>query len=91
MIQRDSTKIVDRLNELAEENDKLKGLIKGNVFGMYGEGSLTDLKFKAIAYDDIVKLEMSYESEPKVIVICRQGKRKMLKFLSDVYPIWSVL
>lgn len=76
MIQRDSTKIVDKLNELAEENDKLRELIKGNVFGRYSEGSFADLEFKAIAYDDIVKLEMSNESEPKVIVVCKQGKKE---------------
>ena len=132
MIQRDSTKIVDRLNELFDdnrqlkkllkgdnekfgkcwdriyslekeneqlkserkndakefpalfkqnlglkrENDKLKELIKNNVFGRYEEGSFADLEFKAIAYDDIVKLKMSYESEPKVIVICKQGKKE---------------
>ena len=64
------------IQNLKEENDKLKELIKGNVFGKYREGSLADLKFKAIAYDDIVKLEMSYESEPKVIVSCKQGKKK---------------
>ena len=90
MIQRDSTKIVDRLNELAEENDKLKGLIKGNVFGMYGEGSLADLKFKATAYDDIVKLKMSYESEPKVIVICKQGKKENVKSFCQMFIPFGV-
>ena len=68
--------IVDCLNELNETNKQLRQLIKENVFGMYEEGSLTDLKFKAIAYDDIVKLEISKESEPKVIVICKQGKKE---------------
>lgn len=90
MIQRDSTKIVDRLNELAEENDKLKKLIKGNVFGEYREGSLTDLKFKAIAYDDIVKVEMSYESEPKVIVICKQGTKENVKSFCQMFIPFGV-
>lgn len=79
----DIGEVVDKLNtqqdniqSLKEENDKLRELIKGNVFGRYREGSLADLEFKAIAYDDIVKLEMSYESEPKVIVFCKQGKKE---------------
>ena len=73
------------LNSLADENDKLRGLIKGNVFGRYREGSLADLEFKAIAYDDIVKLEMSYESEPKVIVICRQDKKENVKSFCQMF------
>ena len=73
------------LNSLADENDKLRGLIKGNVFGRYREGSLADLKFKAIAYDDIVKLEMSYESEPKVIMICKQGKKENVKSFCQMF------
>lgn len=84
--------LVDLLNELEtkchklkEENDKLKGLIKGNVFGMYGEGSLADLEFKAIAYDDIVKLEMSNDSEPKVIVVCKQGKKENVKSFCQMF------
>lgn len=79
----DIGEVVDKLNtqqdniqSLKEENDKLRELIKGNVFGRYREGSFADLEFKAIAYDDIVKLEMSYESEPKVIVFCKQGKKE---------------
>jgi len=73
------------LNSLADENDKLRGLIKGNVLGRYREGSLADLKFKASAYDDIVKLEMSYESEPKVIVICKQGKKENVKSFCQMF------
>ena len=79
----DIGEVVDKLNtqqdniqSLKDENDKLRELIKGNVFGRYREGSFADLEFKAIAYDDIVKLEMSYESEPKVIVFCKQGKKE---------------
>ena len=84
--------IVDLLNKqqatiqsLKEDNDTLRELIKQNVFGMYEEGSLTDLKFKAIAYDDIVKLEISKESEPKVIVICKQGKKENVKSFCQMF------
>ena len=71
--------------KLREENDKLRGLIKGNVFGRYREGSLADLEFKAIAYDDIVELEMSDELEPKVIVICKQGKKENVKSFCQMF------
>ena len=84
--------VCKKLNELAtkcnlleNENDKLRGLIKGNVFGRYREGSLADLEFKATAYDDIAKLEMSYESEPKVIVICKQGKKENVKSFCQMF------
>ena len=77
--------IVDCLNELNETNKQLRQLIKENVFGMYEEGSLTDLKFKAIAYDDIVKLEISKESEPKVIVICKQGKKENVQSFCQMF------
>lgn len=70
---------------LKEENEQLRQMIKKNVFGRYREGSLADLEFKAIAYDDIVKVEMSYESEPKVIVICRQGKRENVKSFCQMF------
>ena len=56
------------IQSLKEDNDTLRELIKKYVFGRYVEGSLEDLKFKAIAYDDIVKVGVSHESEPKVIV-----------------------
>lgn len=67
--------ILDMLNQLNNENEQLRQMIKGNVFHQYNEGSLADLKFKAIAYDDIIKVKLSDESEPKVIVICKQGKK----------------
>ena len=86
----DANDLIDLLNELAEENDKLKKLIKENVFGRYKEGSLADLKFKAIAYDDIVKLEMSNDSEPKVIVICRQGKKENVKSFCQMFIPFGV-
>jgi len=73
------------IQNLKEENDKLKELIKGNVFGKYREGSLADLEFKATAYDDIIKLEMSYESEPKVIVTCKQGKKENVKSFCQMF------
>lgn len=82
----------DKLNEqqatiqsLKEDNDKLRELIKKYVFGRYVEGSLSDLKFKAIAYDDIVKLELSNDSEPKVIVSCKQGKKETAKRFCQMF------
>ena len=76
--------------KLREENDKLKGLIKENVFGRYREGSLADLEFKAIAYDDIVELEISNELEPKVIVICKQGKKENVKSFCQMFIQFGV-
>ena len=78
------------INELKKENDKLKELIKENVFQRYTEGSLADLEFKATAYDDIVKLEMSDESEPKVIVSCRQGKKENVKSFCQMFIPFGV-
>lgn len=66
----------DKVVELAEENEQLRQMIKENVFQRYSEGSLADLEFKAIAYDDIIKVKLSDDSEPKVIVYCNYGKRK---------------
>ena len=60
-------------------------MIKENVFGRYAEGSLADLEFKAIAYDDIVKLEISDESESKVVVICKQGKKENVKSFCQMF------
>lgn len=78
------------IQSLKEENDKLRELIKQNVFGMYEEGSLTDLKFKAIAYDDIVKLEIFNESELKVIVICKPGKTGNVKSFCQMFIPFGV-
>ena len=86
----DANDLIDLLNELAEENDKLKKLIKENVFQRYREGSLADLKFKAIAYDDIVKVEMSNELEPRVIVICKQGKKENVKSFCQMFIPFGV-
>lgn len=77
-------KVVDLLNEqqatisaLKEENEQLRQMIKENVFGRYVEGSLEDLKFKAIAYDDIIKLKISNKLvEPKLTVVCKRGKKE---------------
>ena len=78
----------DTIKQLKEENSNLKELIKGKVFRIYNEGSLADLKFKALANEDIVKLEMSYESEPKVIVVCKQGKKENVKiFCQMIIPL----
>lgn len=61
---------------MRKENERLRQMIKENVLGRYAEGSFADLEFKAIAYDDIIKLETSNESEPKLIVICKRGKKE---------------
>lgn len=71
--------------ELEKKNDHLRKMIKENVFERYEEGSLADLEFKAIAYDDIVRLEIYDESEPKVIVICRQGKKESVKSFCQMF------
>lgn len=79
------TDLQNRIKELEKENERLKELIKKYVFGKYVGGSLADLKFKAIAYDDIVNLEISNESEPKVIVICKQGKKANVKSFCQMF------
>lgn len=66
----------DELKGFEEENEQLRQMIKENVFQRYREGSLADLKFKAIAYDDIINVKLSDELEPKVIVYCKQGKKE---------------
>lgn len=81
----DFTEVEDMLNALHEENEQLRQMIKENVFQRYREVNLADLKFKAIAYDDIVKVEMSYESEPRVIVICKQGKKENVKSFCQMF------
>lgn len=77
--------ILDMLNQLNNENEQLRQMIKENVFQQYNEGSLADLKFKAIAYDDIIKVKLSDESEPKVIVICKQGKKENVKSFCQMF------
>lgn len=77
--------ILDMLNQLNNENEQLRQMIKENVFQQYNEGSLADLEFKAIAYDDIVKVKLSDESEPKVIVICKQGKKENVKSFCQMF------
>ena len=65
------------ISQLEEENDQLRQMIKENVFGRYAEGSFADLKFKATAYDDIIKLKISNKLvEPKLTVICKRGKKE---------------
>lgn len=79
------SRLEDENKKLKEKNDQLRKMIKENVFGRYAEGSFADLEFKAIAYDDIVKLEMHDESELKVIVFCKQGKKENVKSFCQVY------
>ena len=75
------------ISALKEENEQLRQMIKENVFQRYREGSLADLEFKAIAYDDIVKVEMSNELEPRVIVYCKQGKKEdIMSYCQMVIP-----
>ena len=78
-------RLEDENKKLKEENDQLRQMIKDNVFGRYAEGRFVDLEFKAIAYDDIVKLEISDESEPKVVVICKQGKKENVKSFCQMF------
>ena len=92
-----TSKVVGLLNEqqsiiqsLKANNDKLRELIKENVFGRYEKGSLADLKFKAIAYDDIIKVKLSYESEPKVIVYCNYGKRNNIMSFCQMFIPFGV-
>lgn len=82
--------LITDYKKLEKENEQLRQMIKENVFERYREGSLADLEFKAIAYDDIVKLEMSYESGPKVIVICRQGKKENVKSFCQMFIPFGV-
>lgn len=77
--------LVDLLNTLYEENEHLRQMIKENVFQEYREGSLADLEFKAIAYDDIIKIKVSDESEPKVIVYCNYGKRENIMSFCQMF------
>lgn len=80
-------KQVSLLIELRKEKEHLRQVIKENVFQRYNEGSLADLEFKAIAYDDIVRVEMSNELEPRVIVYCKQGKKEnIMSYCQMVIP-----
>ena len=85
------TNVFQLLNSLANENEQLRQMIKGNVFERYREGSLADLKFKAIAYDDIVKVEMSYELEPRVIVYCKQGKKENVMSFCQMFIPFGIV
>ena len=78
-------RLEDENKKLKEENDQLRQMIKDNVFGRYAEGSFVDLEFKAIAYDDIVKLGISNESEPKVLVVCKRGKKENVQSFCQMF------
>ena len=78
------------ISNLKEENEQLRQMIKENVFGRYVEGSLSDLEFKAIAYEDIIKLETSNESEPKLIVVCKRGKKENVKSFCQMFIPFSI-
>ena len=80
----------EEMKGLQKENEQLRQMIKENVFQRYREGSLADLKFKAIAYDYIVKVEMSNELEPRVIVICKQGKKENVKSFCQMFIPFGV-
>lgn len=77
--------------KLKEENEKLRQMIKENVFQQYSEGSLADLEFKAIAYDDIIKVKLSDESEPKVMVYCNYGKRKNVMSFCQMFIPFGIV
>ena len=78
-------KCLNEIKDLKEENEQLRQMIKGNVFHQYREGSLADLEFKSIAYDDIIEVKLSDELEPKVIVSCRQGKKENVKSFCQMF------
>ena len=78
-------RLEDENKKLKEDNKQLRQMIKDNVFGRYREGSLADLEFKATAYDDIVKLEISDESEPKVVVVCKPGKKENVESFCQMF------
>lgn len=79
--------LLKQQGKLEKENEQLRQMIKENVFQRYRESSLADLEFKAIAYEDIVKVEMSNELEPRVIVYCRQGKKEnIMSYCQMVIP-----
>ena len=78
------------IQSLKEENEQLRQMIKENVFQQYNEGSLADLKFKAIAYDDIIKVKLSDESEPKVMVYCNYGKRENIMSFCQMFIPFGV-
>lgn len=80
----------EQIGELQRENKQLRQMIKENVFQQYREGSLADLEFKAIAYDDIIKVKLSDESEPKVIVVCKQGKKENVKSFCQMFIPFGV-
>lgn len=80
------TELVDMLNSLYDENKKLRLMIKANVNGVYREGSLFDLQFKAIAYDDITKVEINYDFEPKLIIYYKKGKKENVKSFRMFIP-----
>ena len=80
----------DENGQLKEENKRLRQMIKANVLKQYRDGSLADLEFKAIAYDDIIKVKLSYESEPKVIVYCNYGKRNNIMSFCQMFIPFGV-
>ena len=82
--------MINDYKNLEKENNQLRQMIKENVFGRYVEGSLSDLEFKAIAYDDIVKLETSNESEPKLIVFCKRGKKENIRSFCQMFIPFSI-
>ena len=84
-----TSKVVGLLNEQQSIIQSLKAKNE-NVFGRYEKGSLADLKFKAIAYDDIIKVKLSYESEPKVIVYCNYGKRNNIMSFCQMFIPFGV-
>lgn len=81
----DNKRLQTIIADLKKENEKLRQMIKENVFQRYNEGSLADLEFKAIAYDDIINVKLSDESEPKVIVYCNYGKRKNIMSFCQMF------
>ena len=76
---------VELLNTLHQENTELKRMIKANVLKHYRDGSLADLQFKAIAYDDITQVEMDYTSEPILKIYCKPNTRQNIQSFIQLF------
>ena len=77
--QYDKYEVVVLLNQLHQENQELREMIKAKALKQYRDGSLEDLQFNAIAYDDIIKIEMDYESEPTLKIYCKPNTRQNIQ------------
>ena len=82
--------VVDLLNFFHKENTELREMIKAKALKQYRDGSLKDLQFKAIAYDDIIKVEMDYESEPTLKIYCKPNTRQNIQSFIQLFVPFGV-